>query len=137
MRGGVVRADGAAAGRVDREPHGLPRHEAADLDLAEMHEEAVRLPLHVGDAEARAILRLDRAEITDLPAGLAVERRLVDDDRAVLAFAERFDFLAVLDQRLDHRLGAVAVVAEKLRRAVPVAEREPDAFGRRLARPRP
>ena len=137
MRGGMVRADGAAAGRIDREPHGLPRHEAADLDLAEMHEEAVRLLLRVGDAEARAVLRLDRADVADLAARLAIERRLVDDDRAVLAFAERFHFLAVLDQRLDHRLGAVAVVAEKLRRAVAVAQREPYAFGRRLARPGP
>ena len=34
-------------------------------------------------------------------------------------------------------LGDLGLVAEELRRAVAVAEREPDAFRRRLARPDP
>ena len=122
---------------VDLEPHRLPGHEAADLDLAEMHEEAVGLLLRVGDAKARAVLRLDHAGVADLPARLAVEGRLVDDDRALLALAELIRFRAVLDEREHRRLGAVRVVAQELGRAVAVAERQPHVFRRRVAGPDP
>ena len=73
---------------VDGKPHRLAGHEAATLDRAEMDEEAVGLLLRVGDTEARAVLRFDRAGVADLAAGLAVERRLVDHDRALVALAE-------------------------------------------------
>ena len=71
------------------------------------------------------------------PPELAVERRLVDDDRALVALAELLDLGAVLDQRQHLRLGDLGLVAEELRRAVPVAQREPDALRRRLAGPDP
>ena len=137
MRRRVVGADRAAPRRVDRQPHRLAGHEAADLHLAEVHEEAVGLLLRVGDAEARAVLRFDRAGVADLAAGLAVERRLVDDDRALVALVERLRLRAVLDQRQHRRLGALGVVAEELGRAEPVAQLEPHALGRRIARARP
>ncbi len=89
---------------VDCELDRLPRHEAAMLDLAEMNEEPVGLLLRVGNAEARAVLRDDHAGVADLAARLAVEGRLVDDDRALFALAELLDLRAVLDERQHLRL---------------------------------
>ena len=138
MGGGMVGADLLPARRVDREPHRVADRERARLDLAVVDEEAVRLLLHVVDGEARALVALDRTGIADLAAQLGVERRLVDDDRDLVACARRFDRLAgAADHRQHLGLGGLGAVAEELGRPEPLAELEPDRIGLRLAGPRP
>ena len=49
-----------------------------------MHEKIARLLLRIGHAEPHAVAA-DQPGVADLPAGLAVERRLVHHQRAGLA----------------------------------------------------
>ena len=84
MRRGMVGADGGAARVIDVERERRAGLERALLDRADVHEQVAGLLLGVGDAEAHAVGG-HHAGVADLAAGLAVERRLVDDDRAALA----------------------------------------------------
>jgi hypothetical protein len=90
----------------------------------------------VSVTRARARRRRHQAGVADLAAGLAVERRLVDDDRAALAGLSA-STSAVAQQRLHDAFGLLGVVAEELGGADLLAQREPDGLGRRLARARP
>ena len=72
--------------------------------LARMHEQALGLLLRVGDLDDESVAGHD-AGIAHLAAGLAVERRLVDDDADRIAFAGAVDDPALLDQRLDDAFG--------------------------------
>ena len=72
--------------------------QGALLHRALMHPEIARLLLRVGDAEFDALAR-EQAGVADLAAGLRIERRLVQHDRAGIACLEALDFLAVLHQR--------------------------------------
>jgi hypothetical protein len=102
----VVLADGAAASMIDLERQRRANLERALIDRAGMHEQVACLLLRLGDAE-RDPLAAHHAGIADLAAGLAVERRLVQDHSAGLALLEGLDLLAVLDQRRDHAFGAL------------------------------
>ena len=101
-----------------------------------MNDEVAELLARVGDLRAEAG-RGDFADVADLPASLAVERRLVEDQRAALASLQRLDFDAILEDRADHALGAFGFVAEKLGRADTLAQSVPDRFGRCFPRARP
>ncbi len=79
----------------------------------------------------------EHAGVADLAAGLRVERRLVQHDRAGLAGLEARGFLAVLHQRGDHAFGALGLVAQKFGGPELLAQREPDRLGSRLARTLP
>src|SRR6516165_5287474 len=136
MRGGMIAADVAAPRVVDFERKRHVRLERARLDRAGMHEHVAGILLRVGDAETHALAGHD-PDVADLPAGLAVERRLVEHDGAALAFIQLGDFRAVLDQRLDHAFRALGLVAEELGRADLLAQRKPHHLGRRVARARP
>src|SRR5688572_32059779 len=93
------------------------------LDRADVHEQVAPLLLSVGDTEAHAVAS-HHAGVADLAAGFAVERRLVDDDSAALAPAERGCLLAILDQRRHHAFGGLGLVAEKLGSARFLAQAE-------------
>ena len=84
----MVGADRAAARMVDFEGQRKARLERAFLDHAGMDEEVAALLLGIGDAEAHAVGG-HHAGVADLAARFAVERRLVEDDGAGLALAER------------------------------------------------
>ena len=101
-----------------------------------MHEQIAGLLLRVGDAEAHAVAA-QHAGVADLAAGLRVERRLVQHDRAALARLQAVDLLAVLHQRRDHAFGGLGLVAEEFGRAELFAQREPDGLGRGIARAGP
>jgi hypothetical protein len=74
------------------------------------------------------------AGVAHLAAGLAVERRLVDDDRARLAGLRRSSTsLPSTHERRDDALGGLGVVAEELGRAELLAQRRTRRLGRRLA----
>ena len=77
------------------------------------------------------------ADVADLAAGFAVERRLVEDQRSALARIERFDFDAVFNDRANDALGGLGLVTEKLGRTDALAEAIPDRFGRSFPRARP
>src|SRR5262245_32009457 len=136
MRSRVVLADGAAASVVDLERERGAALERAFLHRAGVHEEIAGLLLGVGDAEAHAVAGY-HAGVADLAAGLAIERGLVDDHRAGFALAERSDFPAVLDQRRDHTLGDLGLVAEELGGAELFAQRKPHRLGGGVARALP
>ena len=101
-----------------------------------MDDKVAELLARVGDFGAKAG-RGDFADVADLAAGLAVERRLVEDQRSALARIERLDLDAVLDDRADDALGGLGLVTEKLGRADALAQAVPDRFGRSFARARP
>ncbi len=95
------------------------------LHRADMHEQIAGLLLRVGDAELDALAG-QHAGVADLAAGLRVERRLVQHDRAALAGLEAVGVLAVLHQRGHHAFGALGVVAKKFGGAEFFAQRKPD-----------
>ena len=82
MGRGMIGADRGARGVIDRELDRQPdaRRALDDRDL--MDDEIAELLLRVGDRGAKAG-RGDLADVADLAAGLAVERRLVEDERAL------------------------------------------------------
>src|SRR5437773_453610 len=106
------------------------------LDRADMHEQIARLLLRVGDAELDALARQD-AGIADLAAGLRVEWRLVQHDRAALAALQAVGILAVLHQRRHHALGALGVVTEEFGGAELFTQRKPDVLAGGIAASRP
>src|SRR5436190_627629 len=97
-----------------------------------MHDEVAGALLRVGDAEAHA-LAAHGADVADLTAGFAVERRLVEDNRAACSGLEAFDLAAVAHDRRNDAFRAFGVVAQKFRRADLFAQGEPQRVGRRLA----
>src|SRR5882757_7109842 len=98
-----------------------------------MYEQVAGPLLGIGDAESHA-LASQHAGVADLAAGLRVERRLVQHDRAALAGLEAVDLGTVFDQRGHRAFRALGLVAQELSRAELFAQREPDRFGRRVAR---
>src|SRR6201987_2648366 len=132
----MISADGAAPGVVD-----LERERGADLERAflqpsGMDEQVPRLALRIGDGKTHAFAGHD-AGVADLPARLAVERRLVEDDGAALARAQGIDLLAVLDQRGNDALGGFRLVTEELGGAGLLAQGKPDRLGGGIAGARP
>src|SRR4029078_10287459 len=112
VRRRVMRANRRTARMVDLELQRGARLQRALLHGAEMHEEIAGLLLRIGHAhrDARAGQQTD---IADLAAGLAVERRLVQNYRAALAGLEAVDFGTVLDQCGDDAFRALGLVAEE------------------------
>src|SRR5438477_535890 len=80
---------------------------------AHMHHEIARFPLGVRDREFRSSRREDRAGVAHLAAGLAVERRLVENQGGLDARLDVLDGLAVDHDRGDTALGRIGVVAEE------------------------
>lgn len=74
----------ATARMIDGELRRLAECDLARGDLDDMGEDVAELLLDVGDLGLEAIAD-DRAGVADLAAGLAVERRLVEDGEAGLA----------------------------------------------------
>src|SRR5580704_4290101 len=99
-------------------------------------DKVAKLLARVGDFGAEPG-RGDFADIADLSAGLAIERRLIEDQRSALARIERLDFDAVLDDRNYDALGGLGLVTQKLGRAGALPQSIPDRFGRSLAGTRP
>src|SRR5579872_5127094 len=99
-----------------------------------MDKEIAGFLLRVGDAEAHTLPQ-HHAGVADLAAGLRIERRLVENDRAALAVLELIDGRAVLDQRADHAFSGFSLVAEEFGGAELLAQGKPDRFARGIARP--
>ena len=119
-------------GELDRQAD--PRGAVDDRDVVD--DEVAELLARVAHdgAEARPG---DLADVADLAAQLAVERRLVEDERALLAGLEPVDLDAVLDDGADDAFGRLGLVAEEVGRADPLAQGVPDRLGRGLARSGP
>src|SRR5688572_29050071 len=133
MRRGVVGAQAGAALAID-----LHLDRVADLHLAlghlaEMHEQVADLALRIADRDSRAARRGQRAGVAHLAARLAIERRLVGDQRDLLTLLGGLHFGAVLEQRDDLAFRLLGRVAEELGGAEALAQVEPHRFGRRLA----
>ena len=125
MRRRVMGADRGAPRVIDFELQRGAELQRALLHRAEMHEEIAGLLLRIGDAEFDALAG-HHAGVADLAAGLRIERRLVQHDRAGLAGLEAVGFLAVLDQRRDHAFGALGLIAQEFGGAELLAQRKPD-----------
>ena len=85
MGRGMVGADRRAARVIDLELQRGAGLERALLDRADMHEQIAGLLLGVGDAEAHALARVITPVSPTWPPDFAIERRLVQHDRAALA----------------------------------------------------
>src|SRR5579863_7794519 len=97
-----------------------------------MDDEVAELLARVGDFGPEAG-RGNFADVADLAAGLAVERRLVEDQRSALARFQRLDLDAVLADRANDALRPLGFIAEEIGRADALAQSVPDRLGRRLA----
>ena len=133
MRGRMVGARAVAALHVDAQ-----FDEVADLDRALRH--AAHMDVHVAghflrilDGDFHAAGREDGAGIAHLAAGFAVERRLVDDQRDLVAGLGALDFLALDDESRDLAFGALGLVAEEFGSADLLAQFEPHAVAGLLA----
>ena len=134
--GGVGAAQAAAALDVDGELDGIADPQSAALDAADMDVEVAQLLQRVGDGDhGRA--GADGAGVADLAAQFAIEGRLVGDDQHILAGSGLVDQLAAPDQGQHAALRTVGLVAQELGGAVLVADVEPDALDRGLARALP
>ena len=90
----------------------MPLFQLALFDDDVVDEEIAELLARVDDA-ARTPAPTIVAGIADLAAGFAVERRLVEDQRALLAGVQRFDFGAVLENGQRDAFGDLGLVAEE------------------------
>ena len=95
---------------IDLKRERSPRLHGALLDGADMRIDVAGIFLRVGHSEANAVRDHDTG-IADLPAGFAVERRLIEDDDADLALFQRADFLAIAQNGSDHAFGTFGFVA--------------------------
>ena len=109
---------------IDVERERSSNLERAVLERAQMHQEVAGPLLRVSHLKAHAVGR-QHAGVADLAAGLAVERRLVDDHRAAFAGLQLGDLLAVGNERRDDALDALGLVAEEFGGAEPLADRKP------------
>jgi hypothetical protein len=91
MRRRMVRADRRAARVIDLQLQRRAEPSACLPSTFTLWPKDAVVLLRIGDAELRRFSPLSSAGIADLPAALAVERRLVEDDIALLARFERFD----------------------------------------------
>ena len=132
MGGRVIGPDRRAARVIDRELERDPGADFAFLDDAFMHEEVAELLLRIGDAKAHAGGAHD-AGVADLTAGLAIKRRLIENDRSRSRRAEPIGRASVPDDRRDDAFRPLRLIAEKIGRPGLFPDREPDVFGRRLA----
>src|SRR5664279_3377688 len=124
MRRRMVAPDRAAADVVDFERQRLAHLEGALLNFALMHEQVAGLFLGVGDGKLHAVGG-HRPDVADLTPRLAIERRLVENNRAGFASIEFGDLLSVADKRCDDALRSLGVVAEKFGGSELFAERKP------------
>src|SRR5438874_12395375 len=74
----------ASSRMIDRQCKGCAQCERSLLEGAGMHIDIAGLLLGVGNAEAHAVGH-HHADVADLATGLAVKRRLVENDRTALA----------------------------------------------------
>src|SRR5271167_2216880 len=81
--------------------------------------------------------RENDAGIADLAARFAVERRLVDDYRDLVAGGGLDDPLAAAQDGQRNAFGGFGLITEKFGCAEILAQAQPDRFGRRLARTNP
>src|SRR6185312_11657132 len=99
VRGGMVRTQARAARMIDFHLDRQTRSDRALLDAAGVHEDAVAALLRVRNLDDETVA-VHHAGIADLTAGLAVERRLVDND------ADRFAFPRLVDDgAVAHKCG--------------------------------
>ena len=123
---------GVIDGELDRHADARGAFDDRDVVNDEVAEFFARVA-HDG-AEARPG---DLADVADLAAQFAVERRLVEDERAGLTGLEPVDLDAVPDDGADHAFGRLGLVAEEFGGADPLAQAVPHRLGRGFARPGP
>ena len=111
--------------------------QATAIERAEMHDHIAELFLRVADGEFRARAAEQQARVADLTTGLAIERRLVGDDRSILTCRHGVNRRTVNNDANDFTFGGFILVAEEFTRTERFAQLEPNGFSRLLARTRP
>src|SRR6476659_9271752 len=96
---------------ADHQLDGIARLERALLDGTDVHDQIAQLLLRVTDPEQSALRPLDEALVADLSAGLAIEGRLVENQRTFLAALEALGRLAALDDSAHLAFGRLRLVA--------------------------
>ncbi len=137
MRRRVIGARGAALLGIDAQLDRIADGELAARNLDHVDVQIAELLLGVDDFALGALAGEDRADIADLAAAFAVERRLVGDDAHGLARAAALGADVVLDDGCDRAFGVLGVVAQELGRPELLAQREPERIGGGFARSRP
>src|SRR5581483_9304563 len=130
----VMARDRAAPLRVHRRGRLLSGADRAPIDRADVRDHALGGTLRVLDADAASRER-DHPGVADLAAGLAVERRPLEEDLYRLALRRRLDSAAVDPQCGDGGGGAELAIAGELRTRQVLGLGEPvrDGAARTLA----
>src|SRR4051812_9077529 len=136
MRGRMIAADRTAARMVDLERQRGSDPKCPFLKRPEVDDYVACFLLSVRHVEANAV-STDHTRVADLPAGFAVERRLVEYDRASLPLVQPCNFPAVTHERRHYALDALSLVAEKISGAYLFAHSEPYCLGRSVTRALP
>src|ERR1700730_11963214 len=115
MSGRVVAARRRAKRAVDLEVHRVADGQRALPDLAEVRDHAGDRLVRAGDLEAHGLgaAPLDGAAVTDLSAGLAVERRDVGDEERLVALHGTDDEPALPHDGDDAAFRLLALVTEE------------------------
>ena len=102
-----------------------------------MHKNVARLFARIRDGDNRTRRRCDCARVANLSAGLAIKRRLVDDDRYVRTRLGIRDARTAAHNRRDLAFRFFGAIAQKIRRADFIGNLEPDFRRAHVARTRP
>ena len=137
MCGGMMLPVAAAAQVIDLKLRGIAEPDAVLLDHADMDDEIANPPLGVLDPEFGARRGSDDPVIAGLAARLAIERRLVEQQRTALALLKPRRFASIDDDRLEHALGLLGLVAQELASPSAFFDIEPDRLGPGFARALP
>ena len=111
VRRGMVRPRCAPTLGIDAQFDDIAECELATRYLDDMNMQIPKLLFGVDDFTLRCLRGKDGADIADLAAAFAVERRLIGKDANGFAGAGALDADAVLDDRVDRTLGGFGVVA--------------------------
>src|ERR1700730_6507185 len=129
----MIGAQPSAPTAVDAQLDRLTHPQRAVFDIADMDEQVARLAHRVFDRKLAAGRREDPPGVAALAARLAVERGLIDDNADLVAGRGLRNPLLAAQNRQDHPLGALGLVAKEFGGLELVAQGEPPRLGRRLA----
>ena len=102
-----------AAVAVDEESNRVADFHGARFYLNFMHPEITNALLRVEDLDGQTVFAGDCATVTLLATAFGVERGLVGDQEALVAFGQAFDLGIRVGQSQDSALGRERVVAEE------------------------
>ena len=128
----MVGTDRPPARVIDGGQHRLTHHKRTRRHRTRMHKQVAHPALCRRDRDRQAVDARNRPRIADLPAALAIKRRLVQDDSNGRTRPDVFHRRPVHHQRCDLCLRRFGRVAQELGGTELLMQVEPDPLRRRV-----